>query len=82
MNLTTGWRSLSFTVQCIEHLVIEIQLTISGEYQIWTSAKSTMYHGYIIVTIVVQKILNLDLFPDSVFETELKYYLAKMNEVD
>ena len=29
----------------------------------------------------LQKVLKLDLFPDSVFETELKYYLTKMNAV-
>ena len=30
---------------------------------------------------VLQKILRLDLFPDSVFETEMKYYMTKLNEV-
>lgn len=29
----------------------------------------------------MQKVLKLDLFPDSVFENELKYYFTKMNEV-
>ena len=32
-------------------------------------------------SLCVQKILKLDLFPDSVFETEMKYYMTKLNEV-
>ena len=32
-------------------------------------------------SLYVQKILKLDLFPDSVFETEMKYYMTKLNEV-
>ena len=35
-----------------------------------------------IVNMTLQKILKLDLFPDSVFEMELKYYLTKMNKVE
>ena len=29
----------------------------------------------------MQKVFGLDVFPDSVFELEGKYYLNKMNEV-
>ena len=35
-----------------------------------------------IINMTLQKILKMDLFPDSVFEMELKYYLTKMNKVE